>query len=147
MPPAATEPAPEQLAAELTEVMRLLVRRLRGEARDSGLTPSQRSVMARLDAEGPATTAALARAEFVRPQSMRGTLAAMEEQGLVGRRSDPDDARQSVLFLTEEGQRVLASVRAAKHEWLTAALTEELGPRERRTVAEASRLLARLVRH
>ncbi|MGW7068959.1 MarR family winged helix-turn-helix transcriptional regulator [Streptomyces sp. NPDC054855] len=140
------DPTPEQLAADLSGAVRRLVRRFRGVSPRTGLSPSQRSVLARLDGEGPATTAGLARAELVRPQSMRLTVSALEELGLVGRAPDPDDGRQSVVSVTDEGRRTLAEMRAAKRDWLAAALADELDPGERRQLADAVELLERLVR-
>lgn len=139
------EPAPEQLAPHLTAVIGRLLRRLRTTSSDSLLTPTQRAVLSRLDREGPATTAALARAEYVRPQSMRLTLGALEAQGLVERAPDPADGRKSVMSITDTGLAVLAAVRAAKNDWLAEAIAAELDGEERRTVAEAADLLDRLV--
>ncbi|WP_394436167.1 MarR family winged helix-turn-helix transcriptional regulator [Streptomyces sp. SGAir0957] len=144
--PADAEPPTERIAADLATVVGRLSRRLRSASPDSLLTPTQRTVLARLDTEGPATTAALARSEYVRPQSMRLTVGALEEQGFVARSPDPDDGRQSVMSITESGRATLASVRAAKHGWLSQALAAELDADERRTLAEATLLLERLVR-
>ncbi|MEU0630027.1 MarR family transcriptional regulator [Streptomyces sp. NPDC005989] len=141
------EPDAEQLATGLTTVVGRLVRRLRSMSAGDRLTPTQRSVLARLDLEGPATTAALARAEYVRPQSMRLTLGALESQGLVERAPDPADGRKSVMSLTESGAATLAEVRAAKHDWLARAMAAELDGAERRTVAEAIELIDRLTGH
>ncbi|MER5851116.1 MarR family transcriptional regulator [Streptomyces sp. NPDC002012] len=135
----------EQLATQLTAVVSRLIRRLRTTSSESLLTPTQRSVLARLESEGPATTAALARAEYVRPQSMRLTLGALESQGLVERAPDPADGRKSVMSMTEAGLTTLAAVRAAKHNWLAEAIAVELDGAERRTVSEAADLLDRLV--
>lgn len=139
------EPTAEQLATQLTAAVSRLLRRLRTTSSDSLLTPTQRSVLARLDDEGPATTAALARAEYVRPQSMRLTLGALESQGLVERAADPTDGRKSVISITGTGRATLAAVRAAKHNWLAEAIAAELDGAERRTVAEAAELIDRLV--
>ncbi|MFI8993568.1 MarR family winged helix-turn-helix transcriptional regulator [Streptomyces sp. NPDC053542] len=136
--------AHEQLVTDLSAAVGLLMRRLRTESPSGGLTPTQRAVCARLDSDGPATTAALARAELVRPQSMRVTLAALEERGIVARSPHPTDGRQAVLALTDEGRRVLADVRRAKQNWLTAAIAEHTTPEERRVLAEAAALLKRL---
>ncbi|MEE1804311.1 MarR family winged helix-turn-helix transcriptional regulator [Streptomyces sp. NPDC101062] len=138
------EPDPERVAAELTAVVGRLMRRLRTTSPDDRLTPSQRSVLARLHGEGPATTAALARAEYVRPQSMRQTLAALEEQHLVERTPDPDDGRQSVVSVTETGRTTLATVYAAKQDWLSRAIADELDLTERRALADATELMRRL---
>ncbi|MFB7306070.1 MarR family winged helix-turn-helix transcriptional regulator [Streptomyces sp. NPDC056192] len=139
------EPSAEQVATQLASVVSRLLRRLRTTSSDSLLTPTQRSVLARLDQEGPATTAALARAEYVRPQSMRLTLGALESQRLVERAPDPADGRKSVMSITVVGRTTLAAVRAAKHNWLAEAIAAELDGAERRTVAEATALLDRLV--
>ncbi|MFE3943129.1 MarR family winged helix-turn-helix transcriptional regulator [Streptomyces sp. NPDC059118] len=141
------EPEAEQLAAQLADVVGRLLRRLRSTSSEGLLTPTQRSVLARLDREGPSTTAALARAEYVRPQSMRLTLGALESQGLVERAPDPEDGRKSVMSLTESGTATLAEVRAAKRDWLAQALAAGLDGAERRTVAEAVELLDRLTGH
>jgi DNA-binding MarR family transcriptional regulator len=134
-----------QVAAELTAVLGRVARRLRSASPQSLLTPSQRSVLSRLDRGGPATTAELARLELVRPQSMRLTVGALEEHGLVERTPDPSDGRQVVVSATGRGRRVLADVRAEKQGWLTQALREELDTRELRTLSEATALLERLV--
>ncbi|MEU6390922.1 MarR family transcriptional regulator [Streptomyces sp. NPDC046939] len=145
--PTGAEPPVERIAADLATAVGRLSRRLRSASPDSLLTPTQRTVLARLDTEGPATTAALARAEYVRPQSMRLTVGALEERGFVARSPDPNDGRQSVMSITESGRATLTSVRTAKHGWLSQALTAELDADERRTLAEAALLLERLVRN
>ncbi|MEU5894755.1 MULTISPECIES: MarR family winged helix-turn-helix transcriptional regulator [Streptomyces] len=139
------EPTPEQVAADLTQVVGRLVRKLRSASPMNGLSPSQRSVLARLDRGGPTTTAELARAEFVRPQSMRMTVSALESMALIERAPDPDDGRQSVLSLTDQGRRTLTEGRAAKRGWLSEAVSAELDPAELRQLADAVVLLERLV--
>ncbi|MFI8002244.1 MarR family winged helix-turn-helix transcriptional regulator [Streptomyces sp. NPDC086010] len=138
-------PGAERVADDLAAVVSRLLRRLRGSSADSLLTPSQRSVLARLQDGGPATTAALARAELVRPQSMRLTLGALESRGLVTRAPDLADGRKSVVSVTEAGSTTLAGVRAAKRSWLAEAIAGELDGAERRTLAEAVELIGRLV--
>jgi DNA-binding MarR family transcriptional regulator len=131
-------------AAELSVTVGHLMRRLRAESPEGELTPTQRSVMGRLDRDGPATTAALARAEHVRPQSMRLSLSALEEQGLVSRAPHPTDGRQVVLSLTPVGRERLGSVRHAKQTWLADAIADRLSDDEQRTLVAAIALLGRL---
>ncbi|MFF4244390.1 MarR family winged helix-turn-helix transcriptional regulator [Streptomyces sp. NPDC001822] len=138
-------PGAERVADDLAAVVSRLLRRLRGSSADSLLTPSQRSVLARLQDDGPATTASLARAELVRPQSMRLTLGALESRGFVTRAPDLADGRKSVVSVTEAGSSTLAGVRAAKRSWLAEAIAGELDAAERRTLAEAVELIGRLV--
>ncbi|MER6116854.1 MarR family transcriptional regulator [Streptomyces sp. A0642] len=139
------DPTAEEVAGHLASVVGRLLRRLRSSSSESLLTPTQRSVLARLEDGGPATTADLARAEFVRPQSMRLTLGALEEQGLVERAPDPADGRKSVMSITDPGRTTLARVRAAKRDWLAEVIAAELDGAQRRTVAEAADLIERLV--
>ncbi|MFD7923510.1 MarR family winged helix-turn-helix transcriptional regulator [Streptomyces sp. NPDC059740] len=139
------EPDSEQLAVDLGAAVSQLMRHLRAASAEGELTPSQRSAMARLAGGGPTTTAALARAELVRPQSMRMTLGALEERELVTRSPHPTDGRQVVFSLTEEGREVLESVRRAKRDWLAVAVAEQLTAGERATLAEATALMRRLV--
>ena len=72
----------------------LLMRRVRAAAASHELSLTEAAVMARLAKEGPATTADLARAESMKPQSMGATIAALEEMGLVERKPHPTDGRQ-----------------------------------------------------
>ncbi|MBD3008555.1 MarR family winged helix-turn-helix transcriptional regulator [Streptomyces sp. 5-10] len=144
--PIAADPRPEEhLAVDLAGVVTQLMRRMRAASSQGALTPSQRAVLSRLSNDGPATTAALARAELVRPQSMRMILAALEEQELVERAPHPTDGRQVVFSSTERGRQAITSVRQAKQSWLLDAIDTRLDAEERRTLAEATDLLKRLV--
>lgn len=132
-------------ADELTTLVAQLGRRLRAASAEAELTPSQQSVMGRLGRQGAATTAGLARSELVRPQSMRLTLAALEERGLVARAPHATDGRLVVFSLTAEGAELLGSGRAARRSWLAQAIDTRLTPQEHRTLAAALPLLQRLV--
>jgi len=89
-----TDGAVDALVEDMLHAIGPLMRRLRTESNAGGLSWSQRTVMGRLKREGAATTADLARAENVKPQSMGATLAALEGEGLVGRTPHPSDGRQ-----------------------------------------------------
>jgi DNA-binding MarR family transcriptional regulator len=132
------------LASELHTVLGLLVRRTRAASGESELTPSQRSVAARLLRDGPTTTADLARAELVRPQSMRMTVSALEERGLIRRAPHPTDGRQVLVELSEAGRVAIAGILRAKQDWLTAALDGALDAHQRATLAAALPVLRTL---
>ncbi|MEX5719640.1 MarR family winged helix-turn-helix transcriptional regulator [Geodermatophilus maliterrae] len=51
-------------------------------------------------------------------------VAALERQGHVERRPDPDDGRASLIRLSEAGAAALARTRAVRSEWATAALAD-----------------------
>lgn len=102
-------------------------------------------MLSRLEREGPATVTGLAQAEGIKPQSMGATVATLREAGLVRGDPDPNDGRQTVLSLTEECRRRLAAVRAAKEDWLNRAIETRISAAERQELAQALRLLARLL--
>ena len=124
--------------------MGVLLRRVRGEAAgQDGVSWSQASAMARLDKSGAMTTAELARAEMVKPQSMGALLAELEQDGLVRRAPHPTDGRQILFSLTDAGVQARRQRQAAKLAWLTAAIAR-FDADERRTLVDAIALVKRL---
>jgi DNA-binding MarR family transcriptional regulator len=132
----------EIAVTELLSVTGQLTRRLRAVSNTRELTWSQVAIMARLEEAGPLTTADLARAESVKPQSMGGTLAAMEEEGLVERQPHPTDGRQILYALTDEGREARRKVSLAKREWLLAAIAQ-LSLAEQKTLLAAVDIIRR----
>jgi DNA-binding MarR family transcriptional regulator len=118
----------ETEVAELTHALGLLVRRVRAAAASHELSLTESAVTKRLATEGPATTADLARAESVRPQSMGATIASLGEMGMVERKPHPTDGRQVHIALTTKGAAVRKSARESKRTWLAQAI-EQLEPR------------------
>jgi DNA-binding MarR family transcriptional regulator len=133
-------------AREIRVVFSRLRRRLREVASVGDLTPSQTSVLSRLDKDGPASTSDLASAEGIRPQSMAATLAVLDEAGLIRREPDPDDGRRQVISLSGPGRERLEGDRRAREEWLATALRERFTETERQTIADGLALLDRLTR-
>jgi len=106
------------LAQGLRALLGKLKRRLREQAGVGDLTPSQVSVLLRLEKDGPATASSLARAEGMRPQSMAPVIAALEDAGLVSGAPDPTDGRQTLLSLTDACRKLVNKGRAARQEKL-----------------------------
>src|ERR1700688_4106319 len=106
------------LALDLHALSGKLKRRLREQASAGDLTPSQTSVLGRLNRDGPTTVTALARGEGVRSQSMGATIAVLEAAGLVEGSPDPEDGRQTILSLTSACRELIKNGRAARHDWL-----------------------------
>jgi DNA-binding MarR family transcriptional regulator len=131
-------------AHELRITFSRLRRRLREVGDFRGLTPSQTSVLSRLDRGGPATLSDLAAAERIRPQSMAATLAAIEERGLIARTPDPTDGRRQQIALTPAGHAMVDGSRRVREEWLARAFTDDYSEAERQCVREALSLLDRL---
>ena len=136
------KPAPEANVIELLAAMGQLVRRLRTEARSGEMSWSQLAIMGRLEA-GPMTTADLARAEAMKPQSMGTALAQMEEEGLVRRKSHPTDGRQILYELTPAGIEGRYKSRQAKRAWLLGRIGN-LGRDEQQQLFAATDIIKRL---
>jgi DNA-binding MarR family transcriptional regulator len=136
---------PASTLAELHAILGKLKRRLREHGGRSDLTPSQVSVILRLEQDGAATVSSLARAEGMRPQSMSAIIAPLQETGLVSGSADPNDGRQTLMSLTTKCQKWLQESRAARQDWLATALQEKLSAQEQERLAAALKLLTRLV--
>jgi DNA-binding MarR family transcriptional regulator len=121
-----------------------LVRHMRAATAQHELSLTEAAVLARLGRHGPATTAELARAEGMRPQSMSAAVAALEERGLVEREPHPSDGRQVNIALTDKGAAVRNSTKDLKRAWLARA-TSRLEEEERRILARAGDILKRLL--
>jgi DNA-binding MarR family transcriptional regulator len=130
--------------ADFVHTVGLLVRRVRAAAAAHELSWTETTVLGRLETHGPATTADLARAESVKPQSMGATVAALEEMGLVERKPHPTDGRQMNIALTAKGAAVRKSAKDAKTTWLAQALGQ-LDEQERETLLAAGAIIKRVV--
>jgi len=133
----------EAAATELSLAIGQLLRRLRAESNPGELNWMQLATLARLEKAGWMTTADLARAESVKPQSMGTTLADLEQEGLVRRRAHPTDGRQVLFGLTAAGVEARRKRLIAKQEWLRAAMAK-LDPDDQRTLVAAIALIKRL---
>jgi len=121
----------------------LLVRRVRAAADSHDLSLTEAAVLGRLAKNGPATTADLARAESVKPQSMGTTIAALEELGLVERKPHPTDGRQINIALTAKGEAMRKSSKDAKLTWLAQAVAQ-LDKQDQETLFAAREIIKRL---
>lgn len=130
---------------EFALALRLLVRRIRADAppelREFSWT--QKAVLSRLEKDGPATSADLARAEGVKPQSMSTALALLEKMGLVERKSHPTDGRQINIKLTTKGIALRKNTKEATHGWLSQAIAK-LDRQEQTTLFKAGQLIKRM---
>jgi DNA-binding MarR family transcriptional regulator len=135
----------EDAATELALALTLLVRRLRSAApsESQDLSWTQKAVVVRLDTEGPATTAELARSEGVKPQSMGTIIAALEEMGIVERRSHPTDGRQMNIVLTKKAASLRKDAHIAKQTWLAQAIAK-LDAKEQKKLPAVIELIKRL---
>ncbi len=133
------------LAAELRAVFGKIKRKLREQSGGNDLTPSQVSVLLRLEKDGPAAVSSLARAEGMRPQSMSAIITSLQEAGLVAGSPDPNDKRQTLMALSRKCLKLLKEGRAARQDWLTATIQKKLSALEQERLANAVGLLNRLI--
>ena len=133
------------LATELRIVVGALKRRFREQVDVGELTSAQKSVLLRLERDGPTTGSALARAEAMRPQSMGAIIAALGTAGYVSGAPDPSDGRQTIISLTDHFREWASAARAAGQDWLLRALQARLTSQEQRQLAGAVELLKRLL--
>ena len=133
------------LAVEMRTVFRKLKLRMREHGGGNDLTPSQSSVVLRLEKDGAATVSSLARAEGMRPQSMSAVVAPLQESGLIRGASDPSDGRQTLLSLTPKCLKWLQEGRAARQDWIASSIARNLSVHEQEKLQQLLQMLARLV--
>jgi DNA-binding MarR family transcriptional regulator len=88
----------------------------------AGLSASAGFLLNRVSREGPARLTTLATKEGVSQPSMTQLIQRLERQGLVTRRTDPDDGRVALVAITEAGQVLLDARKESRRERLTAFL-------------------------
>jgi DNA-binding MarR family transcriptional regulator len=121
----------------------LLVRRARAAAASHELSWTETAVLKRLANEGPSTTADLARAQGMRPQSMRTIIATLEEMDMVQRKPHATDGRQVNIALTAKGAAAQKRAGDAKQTWLAQTISQ-LNEQERKTLFAAGKIIKRL---
>ena len=132
------------LAAQIRTILSKLKRRLREQGGRGDLTLSQISVLLRLEKDGAATVSGLARAEGMRPQSMSSIVISLQDAGLVGSSSDPNDGRQTLMSLSSKCEKLLREGRAARQDWLTAIILQKLSALEQQQLSTTLELIGRL---
>jgi DNA-binding MarR family transcriptional regulator len=133
----------EAASAELSLAIGQLRRRLRTEANPNELNLAELGTLTRLEKGGWMTTADLARAEAMRPQSMGTILTGLKQKGLVQRRPHSTDGRQIEFALTPAGIAARKERKDAKRAWLMAAMAK-LTSQEQKTLISAIPLIKRL---
>jgi DNA-binding MarR family transcriptional regulator len=134
---------PMILANRLRPVVLRLGRELRREIHSLGVTGGQVSLLISIKHQPGITAAELAERERVSAPGMSGQLVRLEASGLI-ERVRAADRRRIGLFLTDEGEKVLRSVRKRRTAWLVNRL-ERLEPEERERVEAAMDALERLL--
>ncbi|MEV6387062.1 MarR family winged helix-turn-helix transcriptional regulator [Nocardia xishanensis] len=129
------------VAARLRVVFVLLLRRSRQQDSAGRLSPSQLSVMGRLDRFETMTATELAQAGALRPQTIRNLIDELRDEGLIVGVRDTDDARRVNLMLTGEGRAMVRGTRGQDDPFLLDALREKLTESQRRKVIDVLEIL------
>lgn len=116
-----------QLADELRDALRQLVRRLRQEDEHdgSGLALQQKKVLYAISQQPGVGVAELARQEDVKGPTMSGHVKSLETAGLVKRMApDRDDRRRAGLELSAKGEELIDELKRRRRDWLAAKISE-----------------------
>jgi DNA-binding MarR family transcriptional regulator len=134
---------PVSVANRLRPVLLRLARELRREIHSIGVTGGQVTLLTQI-AKSPGITASeLAERERVSAPGMSGHLVRLEAAKLI-ERTRAQDRRRIGLFITDEGQKVLKSVRKKRTAWLAGRL-QRLEPEERERIESAIDALEKLI--
>ncbi|TDV35300.1 MarR family winged helix-turn-helix transcriptional regulator [Actinophytocola oryzae] len=138
----------EQDLADLSRLVREGVGRLnwrmRTEGGRGGPSPLELAVLRRLHRAGTHTPKALAESERLHPQSLTRVLAALDRDGLITRRPDPDDGRRVLVEISAQGLRTLRAYSVEREQWLAAAMVETLSETEQDLLGLAAKLMMRV---
>ena len=135
---------PLEVANRLRPALLKLARELRRESHALGVTGGQVSLLIQIQRHRGIGVRGLASLERMSAAAMSGYVERLERAGLVQRTPDPNDRRRHGLSLTDEGDRVLRSVKSRRTAWLAARL-EQLGAEELAALDAAVEPLLNLV--
>jgi DNA-binding MarR family transcriptional regulator len=121
-----------------------LTRRMRAERTKGDLPLLAVSVLSYLSRYGSATATQLAEADRLRPQTLTRTLNRLEADGLIKRKPDESDHRQSRISITPQGRQRLRDEVRPLDTWLATAMAERLTRTERELLLLAGQLMMRL---
>jgi DNA-binding MarR family transcriptional regulator len=140
-----TDRLTEDTATRLHGAAIRLLRMVRREDDNSGLTAPRLSALSVLVFAGPLSLAELAAAEQVRPPTMSRIVEGLVGAGLVTREAKPGDRRSVRIAATGEGRALLEAGRARRVAALAARLAR-LAESERRALARGVEILERAIR-
>ena len=135
----------EAMATRLHAASIKLLRLLRREDEDSGLSAPRLSALSVIVFAGPLSLAELAAAEQVRPPTMSRLVEALVGLSLITREADPANRRMVSIAATQVGRDLLEAGRGRRVRLLTARL-KRLADSEQRALFRAVELIERVAR-
>jgi DNA-binding MarR family transcriptional regulator len=131
------------LASHLRLTIARTARRLRQEG-GTELSPSMTAALATIECHGPMTPSELAARERIQRPTATRVIARLEEMGLIGRTTDPQDRRSSLVSVTPEATALLAEQRTRKTAFLAERL-DGLDAEDRAALERAADVLERML--
>ena len=122
-----------------------LLRMVRREDKESGISPPRLSALSVLVFAGPMSLAELAEAEEVRSPTMSRIVEGLVRDGLATREADGDNRRKVRIAATDEGRRRLEAGRQRRVRVLRDRL-RKLADSEQRALARGAEVLDRALR-
>jgi len=127
------------LLATVARINRLATQQVRLE-----LPYAQARLLSTIEDRGAARISDLAILDHCSQPTMTSQVRRLEDAGLVSRTTDPADARAVLISITPEGVATLARVRTDRAAVIDPYL-ERLGNADRQTLADAVRVMQRLL--
>jgi len=135
-----------ELAAGLRTTVSRLVKLLRREIRnDAQLSLTERATLGLLYPDNRLAPSDIARTEKVTTQSISQVINHLAELNYIDRNPSHEDKRKVLLSLTPAGCAYVEQLRKDKQEWLAGALQERTTPQEKATLAEALKIIDKLI--
>jgi DNA-binding MarR family transcriptional regulator len=142
--PTPADGAQTEVAMRLIPVLMRVGRRIRPASGE--LAVGHFSLLGTLYRYGPQRPSELARIERFTPPAVSRVVGALEDRGLVVRKPSPDDARSTLVEITDEGRRLLVEIRTEQAN-AVAELLGVLDDDELETVSGALDALEKVARH
>ena len=118
----ATEASPVDVANRLRPVLLQLNRQLRRETREVGISGGQASLLHLIHQNPGVGVGELAQRERISAPGMVGHVDRLEAAGLVARTRSDTDRRRVGLTTTDDGGRLLKTIRRRRTAWLAERL-------------------------
>ncbi len=139
--------SPSQEAREVADRLHsaaiLLLRRVRVQGGEPGISTPRLSALSVVVSAGPLTVGELAAAEQVRPPTMTRLVDALAREGLVTRSPHPMDGRSVLVSATPTGKLISTRGRARRIEELGIRMST-LGPQELAALDRAAELMEQI---
>jgi len=136
-PPRHCEPTPMML---LRDVQKLFDHFIRAEHEQVNMQSSCRHLLFHLSIQDGCTQLQLAKLTHLKPPTVSVTLQKMEHDGYVTRRSDENDLRQTLVFLTDKGREYNLKIRNRVQQ-LEKIVMSDISPEEKEVLMK---LLSRM---